>query len=143
MHFRGVTSAACAAADKMDDLKAVAVGDLGGGPGSAGNDGAVVLDGDAILLQTEGSEQVVHGRFGRKVRELALLSVDDTVHVLRVTAGYRSAQVAEQLPTGIADEAHEALEEDGKGEAAEYAERFVGEGVVRVGNNEGFASGKG
>jgi hypothetical protein len=58
-----------AAADEVDDFKAVAISDGGGGPGRAGGNGAIVFDCDAILLKSERSEEIVKGSADGKLRE--------------------------------------------------------------------------
>ena len=75
-----------AAADEVDDFKLVAVGDRGGGPGGAGDDGAVVFDSDAVRLEGEGSEEIVEGGCGGEGWESPRLAVDDEVHGIH---GYR------------------------------------------------------
>lgn len=85
------------AADKVHDLKRVAIGNLGRCPGGARDDGAVVFDSDAVLFQAKRGEQILHGCSGCEIRKFARLAVDDEVHALNVAGVWRSKQAAENF----------------------------------------------
>jgi hypothetical protein len=64
-----------APADEVDDLESVAVVDGDRGPGGAGSDVAVVLDGDAVSLELQGLEELIE-RHGSGEIECAGVAVE-------------------------------------------------------------------
>lgn len=73
-----------AAADEVDNLELVAVGNRRGLPGGSGNDSAVVFDGDAIRLEGESRYQILESGASGELGEGPRVAVDDEVHEHRV-----------------------------------------------------------
>src|SRR5580693_147333 len=73
-----------AATDKVDDFEFVVLCYLRGRPRGTGDDGTVVLDGDAILFEAQRGEEILDGCGNRQI-EGARLAVDDEVHLLQGT----------------------------------------------------------
>ena len=65
------------AADEMDDLEAVRIGELGLGPAIAGDDAAVEFDGDAIGFHAEFFDE---SREGERAVEVARFAIDVENH---------------------------------------------------------------
>ena len=80
----GSPESGCPAADEVDDFQFVAVGDGSGGPGGTRDDGAVVLDSDAIGGERESAEKILKGCTGAELWKAVWLAVDEEVHT-----GYR------------------------------------------------------
>jgi len=51
----------CAASDKVNNFQLVISGELVGRPSGAGDDGAVVFDGNAVRAEAESLDEVDHG----------------------------------------------------------------------------------
>lgn len=74
-----------AAADEVNNFKAVALGDAGICPLSARNNAAVMLDGYPITFETEVNNQILEVGPGRKSRKFTRLAIEDEVHGGRVS----------------------------------------------------------
>lgn len=69
-----------AAADEVDDLEPISFDDRGRGPGRAGDDGAVVFDGDAIGFEREGGYKIEESAAGGQISKVTSLPIDDQFH---------------------------------------------------------------
>lgn len=93
-----------------------------------GDDQAVVLDSNAVGLESKSFEQVLDGSAGTEFWKLPCLAVDQQLHALNVTGEKgqsRSEQRPQDMPEAVPDSCCDHLKSNAEGETAEDGHRVI------------------